>query len=45
MKCAIILLLILAAACTGGSLIPQGEITAYYTANYSEQIAGAIMLF
>lgn len=45
MKCAIILLLILAVACTAGSLIPQKEVMAYYTSAYSEKIAGAILLF
>lgn len=45
MKCAVILLLILAAACTAGSLIPQGESLTYYTAAYSETAAGAVLLF
>lgn len=45
MKCAIILLLILVLACTAGSLIPQGEVMAYYTSAYSEKVAGAIILF
>lgn len=45
MKCAIILLLILVLACTAGSLIPQGEVMAYYTSAYSEKAAGAIILF
>ena len=40
MKCAVILLLILAAACTAGSLIPQGESLTYYMAAYSETAAG-----
>ncbi len=45
MKCAVILLLILAAACTAGSLVPQGEGLTYYTTAYSETIAGAILFF
>ena len=45
MKCAMILLLILVLACTAGSLIPQGEVMAYYTSAYSERVAGAILLF
>ncbi len=45
MKCAVILLAILALACTVGSLIPQGQTTAYYMANYAESLAGAILLF
>ncbi len=45
MKCAVILLVILAVACTAGSLIPQGQTAAYYTANYAESLAGAILLF
>lgn len=45
MKCAVILLVILAVACTAGSLIPQGQTAAYYTANYAESVAGAILLF
>lgn len=45
MKFAMILLVILVAACTAGSLIPQGEVMSYYTAGYSEQVAGAILLF
>lgn len=45
MKFAMILLLILAAACTLGSMIPQGEVLSYYTGAYSEQMAGAILLF
>lgn len=43
MKCAVILLLILAAACTAGSLVPQGESLTYYTTAYSETIAGAVL--
>lgn len=43
MKCAVVLLLILVAACTAGSLIPQGQGISYYTANYSETIAGAVL--
>ncbi len=45
MKCAVILLVILALACTLGSLVPQGQTAAYYTANYPESLAGAILLF
>ena len=45
MKFAMILLVILVAACTAGSLIPQGEVMSYYTAGYSEHVAGAILLF
>ena len=43
MKCAVLLLIILVLACTAGSLIPQGEILSYYTANYPETAAGLIM--
>lgn len=43
MKCAVGLLLILAAACTMGSLIPQGEAAGYYTQGYP-QAAGAILM-
>lgn len=45
MKCAVILLLLLAGACTAGSFIPQGETANYYMTSYSEQAAGAILLF
>lgn len=45
MKCAMILLVILVIACVAGSLIPQGEITSWYTSNYPEQAAGAVLLF
>ena len=45
MKFAIILLIVLALACTVGSVIPQGEPTSWYTTNYSQQVAGAVMLF
>lgn len=45
MKFAMILLLILVLACTVGSVIPQGETASWYTANYSRQAAGAVMLF
>lgn len=45
MKFAMILLSILVLACTAGSLIPQGEVMAYYTSGYSEQVAGVILLF
>ncbi len=43
MKCAIGLLLILVAACTAGSLIPQREVAAYYAGAYSEPVANLIM--
>lgn len=43
MKCAIVLLVILAATCTVGSLIPQGEVAAYYTNAYPKW-AGNIIL-
>jgi len=45
MKFAIILLLLLIAACVAGSLIPQGYVLSYYTQQYSTTLAGAIMLF
>ncbi len=45
MKFAIILLIVLALTCTVGSVIPQGEPTSWYTTNYSQQAAGAVMLF
>lgn len=45
MKCALILLIVLALVCVVGSVIPQNEVTSYYTTNYSQSIAGAIMLF
>ena len=44
MKCAMLLLIILVIACTLGSLIPQGQVLSYYTGNYPEQAAGAILL-
>lgn len=44
MKFAILLLLILAAACMIGSVIPQGQTTAWYTMNYPETAVGAILL-
>ena len=34
MKCAIVLLVILAAVCVAGSLIPQGEVASYYMTVY-----------
>lgn len=43
MKCAIALLLILVAACTAGSLIPQGETANAYLTGYPEAVAGAIL--
>ncbi|MBR2764643.1 MAG: cytochrome c biogenesis protein ResB [Blautia sp.] len=45
MKFAIGLLLVLIAACVLGSVIPQGNTLAWYTAEYHERAAGAIMLF
>ena len=45
MKFALILLLILVAACVAGSVIPQNQEMSWYTRTYSEQAAGAIMLF
>ena len=45
MKCAVILLIMLALVCTAGSLIPQGQTAAYYAANYAESLAGAVLLF
>lgn len=45
MKFALILLIILAVSCVVGSVIPQGDTLSYYTAAYSTQVAGAIMLF
>lgn len=43
MRFALILLLILAAACTAGSLIPQQEVQSYYLTNYSQTLAGLIL--
>lgn len=43
MKFALILLVILAIACTAGSIIPQNDTLAYYTEAYSEQTAKLIM--
>ena len=45
MQFAIILLVILAAACALGSFITQGQEYAWYEAMYSKTAAGAIMLF
>ncbi len=45
MKCAVMLLILLALACTLGSLIPQGQTAAYYTQQYPESLAGAVLLF
>lgn len=44
MKCAVGLLLILALACTAGSLIPQGEAVDFYLQAYSQSMAGAILM-
>ncbi|MBR7010957.1 MAG: cytochrome c biogenesis protein ResB [Oscillospiraceae bacterium] len=43
MQFAIILLVILAAACAGGSFIPQGLSPEQYAAQYSERVAGLIV--
>ncbi len=43
MKVALALLLILAAACAGGSFITQGQTYAWYEAYYSKTAAGLIM--
>lgn len=43
MQFALILLVILIAACTAGSVITQGEETSYYLTNYSEQMGGFIL--
>lgn len=43
MRFAIILLVILAAACAIASLVPQGEDYAYYARRYSERVAGLIL--
>ena len=43
MKFALILLVILAAACAAASAIPQGETSAWYMARYSERTAGWIL--
>ncbi|MDO4633924.1 MAG: cytochrome c biogenesis protein ResB [Eubacteriales bacterium] len=45
MKFALGLLLVLAAVCTVGSLIPQKQAEMYYVNQYSEQAARAILLF
>ena len=45
MKFAVGLLIILALACTIGSVVPQGNPATWYTQNYSQQISGAILLF
>ena len=45
MKFALILLLILALACAGGSFISQGQTYEWYASVYSERIASAIILF
>ncbi len=43
MRFAIILLVILAIACSLGSLVPQGKTYAWYAANYSERTAALIL--
>ena len=45
MKFAVILLLVLAAACTGGSFIVQNQSFAWYEMHYSQRAASAITLF
>lgn len=45
MKFAIILLVVIVLVCTVGSVVPQGKDASWYTANYSRQAAGAVMLF
>lgn len=44
MKFGILLLIIMILACIGGSVIPQGEISAYYTGYYPERIGMLILL-
>lgn len=44
MKFGIILLIIMILACLGGSVIPQGEISAYYTGYYPEKIGMLILI-
>ena len=44
MRTAIILLLILTVACVIGSVLPQGELEAYYTGYYPEKAAWLILL-
>lgn len=43
MKTAVVILVILVAVCTIGSLIPQGRAAAYYLTNYSENIGNFII--
>ncbi len=43
MKFAIILLLVLAAACIAGSLITQGKEYSFYVSRYGERVSGAIL--
>lgn len=45
MRFALILLLLLVLACVAGSVIPQGYTMSYYTQSYSQQLAGAVLLF
>ena len=44
MQFALILLLVLAAACAFGSFITQGQTLSWYTTAYGERAAAAIML-
>ncbi len=43
MKFAVILLVVLAAACTAGSLVTQGQTLSWYASRYSERTAALIM--
>lgn len=45
MKCAMILLVILALVCTAGSMIPQQKVMSFYSDTYPQWAVGAIMLF
>ena len=45
MKFAIGILVVLIVVCVVGSVIPQGETMLWYAQTYSEQMAGAVMLF
>lgn len=44
MRTAILILLLLIVACTAGSVIPQGELDAYYTGYYPEKAGMLILL-
>ena len=45
MKFAIILLVVIVLVCTVGSVVPQGKDASWYTANYSRQAAGAVVVY